>query len=192
LAGKTKTPHQLSAHFISQYYPIKNKLEHVSTVAGMHIYKHETSPREGYSSIDYLAHDPKTNKVHFHMTGVQNKKNIVHVETLAGSGKAPIKASDFYHHLLKHHVTALVGSTHSEGGQKTWQRLANKKTVSVHGWLNNKPVNLDPKNPDETHASYGERWRAAAVGDHEPAQRARTELVASYHPLKKLQAATRK
>lgn len=200
--------------------------KHVSTLHGLHIYHtvikghpEDEYRRKAYEDAHiYTLHDPKTNMVHMQVVGHKNQHNVMHVEGLASSGKSPVKAQDFYHHLLKHHITALVGTSHSEGGRKVWNRLAAKKTVSVHGWDDNKkePVNIDATNPDETHSSYSEKKRHLndapeypSVWDHtyKKKQKAREDhinvvksefdkkidmpLVASYHPLKKLKVAAK-
>lgn len=146
----------------------RNNLEHygfkkVSTLSGHHVYHSATEGSyDGKLRHHYLLHDPKTDMVHLHVTAheTQNRntgKNtgMLEIHELGGSGHSPVKAHDFYHHLLKNHVKGLIGTEHSEGGQKVWNRLAKKPSVSVHGWdkYRNHPVNIDATDPDETHSS---------------------------------------
>jgi len=135
----------------------------ISTLKGLDVYHSvlKGKPnRYGVYAPDshhYYLHDPKTNIIHIHVKGHKDNNKVLQVDTLASSGQSPVKAQDFYHHLLKNHVKALVGSSHTIGGQKVWNRLANKKTVSIHGWLNGKPVPMDARNPDETHSDWNEQ-----------------------------------
>lgn len=125
----------------------------------------------------YILHDPKTNMVHLHVLGdFDPGPKTFTIDVLGGSGKSPIKAPDLYAHLLKKgYANALVGKGHSEGGIRVWQKLAKKRNVSVHGWKDDRPVNLDPQNRDETH-STGDHY-----DDGTENEIMRTKLVASYH-----------
>ena len=130
---------------------------------------HAGEPEYGWHHI--AAVNPETKRVDVSLWGRKRGKTF-HVHTVAATGEGP-KAHDFYRHVLKTgHVNALVGSEHSPGGQKVWQRLAKHRDVEVHGWHRGKAVNLDPSDPEQTHATKHER---------EPEERevARTKLVAS-------------
>jgi hypothetical protein len=84
------------------------------------------------------------------------------------------------------HSTSIVGKSHSEGGQKIWQKLSSEPGVSVHGWHRGKAVNIDPKDPEETHVSSDEAKKGYLRGKRDPAGRAiyKMKLVASLHKRK--------
>ena len=110
------------------------------------------------------------------------KTKTFDIHTTDSTGKGP-KMHKVYRKILQSgHATSLVGSSHSEGGQKLWQRLSGEKGVSVHGWLNNRPVNLDPKDPEETHASSKEL--KDFPDDRATKDAYKVKLVASYHKRK--------
>ena len=77
----------------------------------------------------------------------------MHIDTITSTGAGP-KAPDIYHHLLKTgHTHAIVGHTQSYGGQKIWRSLAKHKEIEMHGWHHGKPVNLNPFDKNDTHAT---------------------------------------
>jgi hypothetical protein len=150
----------------------------LSTIKGLDLYRVE---HDAMWSTDikhhYILHDPKTNMVHLHVDGSFDKEpKTLNIGTLGGSGQSPVKAPDLYAHILKKgYANALVGKGHSEGGVRVWQKLAKKRNISVHGWKDNRPVNLDPQNRDETH-STGDYY-----DDGTENEIMKTKLVASYH-----------
>lgn len=127
----------------------------------------------GQGDAAYHLQDPKTKKITHSVNGSE-KNGVLKVGGASSTGASPVKMHDFYHHLIKNHLKAVVGSDHSEGAKKVWQRLAKKPGVSMHGWHKDKAVNLDPQNETETHGNiYSD--------DKEERDVAATKLVASYH-----------
>jgi len=129
------------------------------------------------TQISWSVVDPKTNIKHIELLTDRGKGDIYTVHMVASTGKGP-KVPDFYHYLLKNHVTGLVATEQSEGGKKIWQRLAKKKGLSVHGWSKGKAVNVDPQDDEETHGNSGS-------SDKEEREISRMKLVASYNKTKK-------
>lgn len=131
----------------------------------------------GYTS--YHLQDPQTGKITHSVNG-NEKKGVLKIGGASSTGKSPIKMHDFYHHLIKKHLKGLVGTDHSEGAKKVWQKLSSKDGVSIHGWHKGKAVNLDPKDEGETHAP---RSQSFFKDRREPEEKqvADTALVASYH-----------
>lgn len=132
----------------------------------------------GKDDAAYHLEDPKTGDITHSVNGTE-KNGVLTVGGASSTGNSKIKMHDFYHHLIKKHIKALVGSDHSEGAKKVWQKLSSKRGVSMHGSHKGKAVNLDPKDESETHAP-----RAGYPKDtREPEEKtvAATKLVASYH-----------
>lgn len=130
----------------------------------------------GQGDAAYHLQDPKTKKITHSVNGSE-RNGVLTVGGASSTGDSDIKMHDFYHHLIKKHLKALVGTDHSPGAKKVWQKLAKKRNVSMHGWVDGKPVNLDPQDEDETHAprkpdGYDERTP-------EEKKIAKTKLVAS-------------
>jgi hypothetical protein len=127
--------------------------------------------------VAYHLQNPKTKKITHSVNGYE-KKGVLDIHGAGSTGKSSVKMHDFYHHLIKKHVKALVGTSHSPGAKKVWQRLAKKQGVSLHGHHKGKAVNLDPQDEMETHAP-----RQTYPDNREPEEKtvAATKLVASYH-----------
>ena len=134
----------------------------------------------------YVIHKP-TGKITTTISGVRNPKSkSFSINTVDSTGKGP-KVHKVYRKILQSgHSTSLVGSSHSEGGQKIWQKLSSEKGVSVHGWHKGKPVNIDPKDPEETHVPEDEARRGYLRSKVDPAGKAiyKMKLVASLHKRK--------
>lgn len=200
------TPDYHSISFKNLYHKDNIRQEKIGTLKGMDIHKtyaisNETRKEQ---AATFQLHDPKTNTTHLHVdlstkAGKAGNK-VYHVNALAGTGQSPVKAHDFYHHLLKTgHIKVLSSDAQSEGGQKVWQRLARKKTVHIHGWTpknrdleNGQPVNINPRNPDETHANSDTQQRYYVDYRNDPKLADNTEnelhnmhLVAHYKPIRK-------
>jgi len=156
------------------------KDKYLGKFKGMYVRK--TTHGEGDAA--YHLQDPKTKKITHSVNG-EERRGVLKVGGASSTGDSSIKMHDFYHHLLKHHVKALVGTDHSEGAKKVWQKLAKKRGVSLHGWHKGKAVNLDPGDESETH---GPRPPSRSGWDSEKDTRspeektaADTKLVASFH-----------
>jgi len=126
-------------------------------------------------------------KVTTTISGRRNPKTkTFEIDTTDSTGTGP-KAHKVYRKILQSgHSNALVGKSHSEGGQKIWQRLSSEKGVSVHGWHRGKAVNIDPKDPEETHVSSDEARKGYLKRKIDPAGREiyKMKLVASLHKRK--------
>jgi len=132
----------------------------------------------GQGDAAYHLEDPKTGDITHSVNGSE-RRGVLTVGGASSTGNSKIKMHDFYHHLIRKHIKALVGTSHSEGAKKVWQKLAKKPGVSLHGWHKGKAVNLDPQDEGETHAPAA-RY---PIDRREPEEKevAATKLVASYH-----------
>ena len=128
----------------------------------------------------YHVVNNKTKKIVGTIGGNRNgKTKVLDIGITDSTGEGP-KMHKVYHKILQSgHSTTLVGHSHSEGGQKIWQNLSSMRGVSVHGWHKNKPVNLEPKDPEDTHATDKESEEDKSSKDV-----FNTKLVASLHKRK--------
>lgn len=144
-----------------------------------HNYGDNKNKEEG----SYHVVNNKSKKIVGTIAGSRNgKTKVLDVKTVDSTGKGP-KMHNVYHKIMQSdHASAIVGHSHSEGGQKIWQRLSSMRGVSVHGWHKGKPVNLDPKNSEETHLSDDD----LEDFPHDKASKEiyHTKLVASLHKKK--------
>jgi len=128
----------------------QEKYKKIGKVGDHHVY-HKTG--------HFVAVHSKTGKVDVAIDGNHKARSgTFKIGTIESTGKGP-KVHKVYSHLLnnkKSGVTSFVGTHHSEGGKKVWQKLSGERHVTVHGWHKGKPVNLDPKDEEETHAGRKE------------------------------------
>lgn len=139
VGNEKKTPEKLKKDGYSKFSSLGN---------------HDLYQSHNGSHHKYIAHNRATGKIDISMLGSQHKHKkgtTFNIQSLAGRTGSSLKAHDLYHHLITKHDHILVGTTHSIGGQKVWQKLAKKPGVGIHGWLNGKPVNLDPHDSEQTH-----------------------------------------
>lgn len=135
----------------------------------------------------YYARDKESGMVHLTITGKLNPRTKVYtIDTADSTGQGP-KAHIVYRKILESgHAVALVGKSHSAGGQKIWQNLSKERGVSIHGWYNGKPVNINPLDSEETHVPASEAEKGYLRGKKDLAGRQiyKMKLVASLHKRK--------
>lgn len=125
--------------------PRKN--EHVSTMrSGHHVYKTINSDT---GETIFHTYDPTTKRSTLTVQG-RMRNGVMSNLYLASHATNKLPAHEFYYHLLKYHVKALVANSQSEGAKKVWGKLAKKRDVNIHGWYKGKPVNVK-FGEDETH-----------------------------------------
>ena len=78
------------------------------------------------------------------------------VNTLDGRKGRMISAHEFYRSIMLNMSLIMVTETQSYGGMRTWQELARYPDIEIFGWLHGKPINIDPFDPEETHATERE------------------------------------
>ena len=159
--------------------------------AGKRLTKIDSRTELYYSHVEgydlYYARDIESGMVHFTITGKRNPTSKVYtIDTADSTGHGP-KAHIVYRKILESgHSVALVGKSHSAGGQKIWQNLSKERGVSVHGWYRGKAINLDPLDPEETHVPASEAEKGYLRGKKDLAGRQiyKMKLVASLHKRK--------
>lgn len=132
--------------------------KHISTSSsGHHIYKTKIRGKPGV--YRYHAYAPKTKRSTISVEGKEQNGVLSHLN-LASHSSNKLKAHDFYHHLLKHHLTALVADQQSPGGKAVWEKLSKKRDINIHGWSNGKPINVK-FGEDETHSGNSDNDEAS-------------------------------
>ena len=143
-----------------------------------HDLHHEIDP-QGYHV--YMARHRDTGKITAAVSGKRTKAKTFTVDVADSTGKGP-KMHKIYHKILQSgHSNTIVGKSHSPGGQKIWQNLSKQRGVSVHGWHKNQPVNINAKDPEETHVTHDE---TRALKDSATRDIHKMKLVASIHKRK--------
>lgn len=86
----------------------------------------------------------------------KGKQQIFKINVVNGRTGSKIKAHKFYRSILLNLPIIFVTDTQSYGGLRIWQELSKYPDIEVFGWLNGKPINVTPLDPDETHADADE------------------------------------
>lgn len=114
---------------------------------------------EHYGSVFNLV-NPQTGHVHMQVTGNYTGKKTFKVGVLTGQDKNPVKAHQFYHHLITRHGIALQSSDlQSHGGMKTWQRLATQYPDINMSHDNGKGKTIPLHTGDDWKKNYGSKKR---------------------------------
>jgi hypothetical protein len=186
LISDIKRKERFSADTGQKFHP-SEKTQKIGSVGSDHnIYHTPDEWSDTGHSLYHVVHRD-SGKVTTTIYGKRNPKSkSFAIDTIDSTGKGP-KAHKVYRKILQSgHSTSLVGSSHSEGGQKIWQKLSSEKGVSVHGWHRGKAVNIDPKDPEETHVPSSEAEKGYLRRKVDPVGRAtyKMKLVASLHKRK--------
>jgi hypothetical protein len=142
-----------------------------------------------YTTIEhfnlYYARDNETGMIHFTVTGrMKPGTKVYEIDTADSTGKGP-KAHIVYRKILESgHAVALIGKSHSEGGQKIWQKLAKERGITIHGWYRGKAININPLDPEETHVSEKEAAAGHLKKDKAGREIYKMKLVASLNKRK--------
>lgn len=97
----------------------ESKRQTMSTIGDHTVKKFSLGP--GRSA--YTLHAPD-NKITLTAAGKAGEGNKFYEDSLDSSTKAPIKAHEFYHHLVTNHDIHLHSDTlHSPGAKKVWSKL---------------------------------------------------------------------
>lgn len=99
------------------------------------------------------------------------------VSTLDGRRNSGMRAYEFYRAMMLGTPLILVTDAQSYGGLRTWQELAKYRDIEVFGWLDGHPVNVDPSDPEDTHATEREA-NNSRVDSSDAASIIRMKLVA--------------
>lgn len=144
-----KKPVTVNIDRITDYHAGKSKIppEEISVAkTGHKIVKERHTVGDAAA---FYALNPKTNEpdamVYGELTGP--KQNLLTVYNTAARPGSKLRASDLYHHLIKHHDMVIQSDVaQNPGSVKLWQKLARKKDVNVHAWdtRRDKPINASP------------------------------------------------
>lgn len=133
----------------------------IATMPDGHKVYLEKDPRGG-SWNSYYAVSPD-GKVDLTVGATEQNNVLSDISLYAVNKNNTLKAHNFYAFLITKLGKTLVASSQSPGGHAVWKQLQRfHKNISIHGWLNDKPVNVDMRDPEYTHAPEGsdDDWRS--------------------------------
>jgi hypothetical protein len=125
----------------------------IGEVGGMHLYASH-NPGGG---MTHYTWNPADKKIHHVLTNTETTKDADGKSTrlkylTAHSRKnSPVKMGQVYHNLINNHDRVLVGTSHSHGAVKLWDRLRNNPDIHIHG-EHQDGTHQELKPGDPTHA----------------------------------------
>ena len=142
----------------------------IGEVGGLHIYKHESN-----GGMTVFTHHPTEGHIHHVIHAVQKTENEKGHPTLKflsahGREKSPVRAGQLYTHLMKKHNFTFVGTGHSPGAQKMWDRFHDDKDIEIVG-----------RHPDGTIVKLNrgdKKYASKKTKDPEELKLGRMELIA--------------
>ena len=129
------------------------------TKSGHRIYNNKKPWYANNILSGYYAINPVNNKVDLMLEAYEKNNVLRSLRIRAISKKNTLKAHDFYHYLITKLNKVLVADKQSPGGEAVWRQLQKfHRDVTIHGWLDGKPVNIDMNDPEYTHAPEAQGW----------------------------------
>ena len=131
--------------------------KHLATMPDGHKIYIEPS-KQGDEWNSYYAVSPE-GLVDLALGAYEYKNMLSDLSLYAINKQNTLKAHNFYAFLITKLGKTLVASEQSPGGHAVWRQLQKyHKNVSIHGWHNGKPVNVDMRDPEYTHAPERRGW----------------------------------
>lgn len=146
--------------------PIKSfiksgKIKKIGKVKGHSLYVDMNDPSGWEANSRFYAVNDENGLVDLTVSGMMKKTGKAYtfkIDVLSGRKGSSLKAYEFYRAIMTNMSIIFVTDTQSYGGMRTWQELSRYPDIEVFGWADGKPVNVDPRDSDETHASERDVW----------------------------------
>ena len=94
------------------------------------------------NKLKFELYDKSQKRFTLYLTATSIKNKVIRVNILESSTYNKIKAHLFYKKILELGYV-LWTNEQSFGGRRVWEKLSKIKKVDVHGWLYDRPVNID-------------------------------------------------
>jgi len=108
--------------------------------------------------VTHFTYHPKTGQVHHVLYAAQRNetKDGPELKFLSAHARknSSVRMSQVYKSLVKDHGHTMVGTSHSPGAKKMWDRLRSDPELSIHG-RHSDGTETELKPEDRTHAAYG-------------------------------------
>jgi hypothetical protein len=108
--------------------------------------------------VTHFTYHPKTGQVHHVLYAAQKTqgKSGPELKFLSAHARkdSPVRMGQVYKSLIKDHGHTMVGTSHSPGAKKMWDRLRNDPELQLHG-RHSDGTEKEIKPGEETHAPYG-------------------------------------
>lgn len=134
--------------------------------------------RDGFAM--YYIVDNSTQQAQVQLLA-HERKNVLTDLNLFAAPNNTVKAADFYRILITKLDKVLVAANQSPGSQAVWAKLNKFPDVNIHGWLDGKPVNIDPTDREYAYGNAEYKYKK------DP----KTGLIVQIDPGQELKDATR-
>lgn len=129
----------------------KKGAEQLGSIGDLNIHKVEAN-----GGMTVFTHHPKTGLIHHVIHSVQvseSEQGGPELKFLSAHGRqnSPVRTGDLYRHLMKEHNFTFVGTGHSPGAQKMWDRFHDDPEIEILG-----------RHPDGTMVPLGKNDRKYA------------------------------
>ena len=147
-----RSPEVSGSHKVDDPSKFRSGGHKIGEVGGMHVY----ASHNAGGGMTHYTWNPKDKKIHHVLTNTETTKEkggALRLKYLTAHARkdSPVKMGDVYHHLVTKHNRVLVGTSHSRGAEKLWNRLRSREDIHVHGeHQDGSHVELKPG--DKTHA----------------------------------------
>lgn len=126
----------------------------VGEVGGLEIHSSETAG----GGMTHFTWSPKDRKIHhvLHAAEAHKDGDGIKLKFLSAHGRkdSPVRMHQVYKHLIVNHGRTMVGTSHSPGARKMWDKLRSDPDLKVHG-VHPDGTKQEIKPGDRTHAAYG-------------------------------------
>ena len=119
----------MKAHTIMK----KKNSEKLGEYKGLHIYVSKTSD-EGMKHFTWSPHDKKIHHV-LYAAQASNKNGKTRLQFLSAHSRkeSPVRMNEIYKELIVNHGREMIGTSHSSGAVKMWNRLHADDELEMYG-----------------------------------------------------------
>ena len=145
-AVSSNTTYDEPTHFI------KNA-QKIGEVRGLELHSSETAGG-GMTHFTWSPEDKKIHHVLYAASSTPNEQGGVQLKYLSAHSRktSHVRMGEVYKSLITNHDRTLVGTSHSPGAKKLWDRMMTDPDIDVKGIKNGKTVDIQGQ---MTHVPYG-------------------------------------
>ncbi len=132
--AEVRSPEVSGHSTVSEPHKFRKGAEKIGEVGGMHLYASH-NPGGGMTHYTWNPHDKKIHHVLTNTETTKDHDGSTRLKYLTAHSRkdSPVKMTDVYHALVTKHNRTLVGTSHSGGAVKVWNRMRDNPDVKIHG-----------------------------------------------------------
>jgi len=146
-AVSTNTEYDEPSHFI------KNA-QKIGDIRGLELHSSETAGG-GMTHFTWNPSDKKIHHVLYAANSTKDDEGNIQLKYLSAHSRktSHVRMGEVYKSLINDHNRTLVGTSHSEGAKKLWDKMMTDPDIDVKGIKNGRTVDLQNM---KTHVPYGD------------------------------------